>query len=340
MERSKHIKGLGAFILITVFSVGLILYFTFSEDTVSAVKNLEPGDILILLILWFAVLSFDGLAIYLMAAASGEKVRLSAGLGTSAFKYFFNMITPVGLGGAPSMIYYLTKEGVPPGKSSSAILTKIMMNAALILLGAQFAFAENFSLFREQRIIFTVFVITSIVQAGFILSIIMIILLPHYLIGIITKAGNYLSRYRFFRKAANIRKFLVLEASAARRSFRYYFKHHIILFLCAVCANGISYISSLTIMFFVLRSFGITVAFPLALSFGALLIFIIGFLPTPGGSGLAETLFVLFLSNAAPVYILGVAVILWRFFLYYLSAGIGLVISVKYLSDFTLGKRK
>lgn len=127
------------------------------------------------------------------------------------------MITPIGLGGAPSMIYYLTREGVPPGKSSSAILTKIMINAALILLGAQFAFAKNFSLFKEQRIIFIVFIITSVIQAGFILSIIMIILLPHYLIGIITKAGNFLSRYRFFKKAANIRKFLVLEASAARR---------------------------------------------------------------------------------------------------------------------------
>lgn len=46
MGHSQHIKGLAAFVLITVISVGLILYFTYSEETVSAVK-ISTGRILL-----------------------------------------------------------------------------------------------------------------------------------------------------------------------------------------------------------------------------------------------------------------------------------------------------
>jgi len=55
------------------------------------------------------------------------------------------------------------------------------------------------------------------------------------------------------------------------------------------------------------------------------------FFPHREAPVLAETLFVLILSGFVPVSVLGIAVIMWRLFLYYITAGIGMVISFRYL---------
>ncbi len=337
MKITKQTRNFLYFLGLTLVSLSLILYFTVDGNTLSALKSLRTEFIWVLLFLWFATYSFDSIAIYFMVSAGGERVSLKSAYGTSAFKTFFNMITPVGLGGPPAMIFYLTSRGVPPGKSSSTILTKIMINAAWILLGALAAFAVNYSALSAQKLVLGAFIVTALIQTGFILSVVLIILMPHYFIGFLTRAGNFLGRFRLFKKVDNLRKFLVMEAAAARRSFRMYFRNHAAAFFAASVSNGISYAFSITILYYVLKTLGIDVSLHLSLSFAALLIFIIGFLPTPGGSGLAETLFVLILSGAVPVSVLGIAVIMWRFFLYYITAGIGMVISFKYLSGFSPG---
>jgi glycosyltransferase 2 family protein len=65
----------------------------------------------------------------------------------------------------------------------------------------------------------------------------------------------------------------------------------------------------------------------------AMLIFLISFMPTPGASGLGEVLFIALFSGTVKVELVGVAVVLWRIFYQYLSAGLGAFFTARFFSD-------
>jgi uncharacterized membrane protein YbhN (UPF0104 family) len=69
-----------------------------------------------------------------------------------------------------------------------------------------------------------------------------------------------------------------------------------------------------------------------------MLLFLITFMPTPGAIGLGEAIFLLLFSKTVPSYMLGIAIVLWRFFFHYLSAILGAISSSKYMSDLIVGK--
>lgn len=340
MRISKKNRNLLFFIVLTLLSFGAILYFTADSSTFTALRSFNIRSILILFLLWGIIYSFDALAFYFMVVSGGEKISYADSYRTSALKTFFMMITPLGMGVTPALIYYLSNNKIPGGKSSSTVLTKVMINALWILLGALLSFFLNSNVIMENIFIFIAFVVTCSIQIIFVLLIILMILFPHYILGFLIKIGHLLSRFKILKRTEIIKKYLVHEASVARRSFRLYFKKHILTFIAAVFSNGIAYFATLSVLYFVIRGLGQDVTFLHTLTFTALMIFIIGFLPTPGGSGLAEILFVLILSKSVPVAILGVAVVIWRFFIYYISVGIGLSLSFRYLSNFIIGKRE
>ncbi len=338
----KHEKNRNMLLLLlfTVFSVGLILYFTADSSTLVAIKTFNSWYFLVLFLMWATLYSFDAFSFYFMVLSSEERISVAAAYRMSALKTASMMLTPLGMGVTPALIYYLSLEKIPAGKSSSVVLTRVMVNALWILCGSFFSFFFNSSLIMGNRLIFVAFIITSGIQTLFILFVIFMMLFPYYVLGILIKTGQILSHFKVLKKTVRIKRILVHEASSARKSFKLYFQKHLVFFLWAVLLNGLGYATTLSVLYFILKGFGQQALFLHTVTFTALMIFIIGFLPTPGGSGLAEILFVLILSQSVSVSILGVVVVVWRFFIYYISTGIGLSFSLRYFSKIFSGKKK
>ncbi len=328
------------FITLTLVTLAAIVYFTADETTVTALMHFRLSFFLILFFLWVLIYSFDSLAFFFMVLSSGERIPPAISYRTSALKTFFMMVTPVGMGVTPALIYYLSSNKISTGKSSSLVLTKVMINALWILSGAILSFFLNYTAIMRNTVLFVSFIITIALHVVFISMVVLLILFPYHAIGFLTGISRILSKLKIIKKIEGIKYFLVHEAFAARKSFRLYFKKHIGTFLAAVLSNGLSYFFTLSVLFFVLKGLGQDVTFAETSLFTALMVFIIGILPTPGGSGLAEILFIILLSGRIEVAILGVAVVIWRLFIYYISAGIGLSISIKYLSKFLVGRKK
>ncbi len=327
-------------ILLTIITFAAVIYFTADESTVTALGNIHVSDLLILLLLWLCIYSFDSFAFFLMVLSSGEKVNLATAYRTSALKTFSMMATPLGMGVTPALIYFLSNNKIPTGRSSSLVLTKVMINALWILTGATVSFIVNHSVIMHSKVLFLPFVFTFVLHIVFISMVVLLMLSPYKAIGFLVKFSRLLSKLKIIKKPGRIKHFLVHEAFTARKSFRLYFKRHKGTFIAAITSNGLSYFFTLSVLYFVLKGLGHTVPFSEALTFTAMMLFVIGVLPTPGGSGLAEVLFVLLLSKTVNSAILGVAVVIWRFFIYYISTGIGLLISVKHLSSFIVHKNK
>lgn len=340
MSLSYRNKQLVVFTVISVISIAVVLLLTVNEETLIAIKHLKVRDLLPLGFLWALSLGFDALSIYFIVRASGEHVSLYVSLQTSAVKYFFNMITPFSFGGQPVMIYYLTQNNVPPGKSSTVVMTKLMLMALWTFLGALAAFYFYTGLIVSHTAILIIFVVACVIQTAFILSIILLMLFPQLFIGFLIRIGKLGQKFKLFKKTDALKRTIISEASAARRSFKRYFKSHFIFFSSGVIANGISYSALLLMLYFVLQGLGIPFEPWHAMAFTAILFLVMGFFPTPGASGFAEGLFILFVSTSASISILGVAVIIWRFFTHYLSMFVGFFFSAKHLSGFVLKKGK
>ena len=71
-----------------------------------------------------------------------------------------------------------------------------------------------------------------------------------------------------------------------------------------------------------------------------LLLFLLSFMPTPGASGLGEILFVVLFDQAVSNHVLGLGVIMWRFFFNYSGAMIGAVVSAKSFTGIRVKKRR
>jgi len=335
--RNKYII---IFLIITITTIGIILFLTANKKTLEALITLKLTDLFYLLLLWLISLLFDGLSIYFLVKASDENITAYTSLQTSAIKYFFNMITPFSFGGQPVMVYYLSQQNISTGKSSSIVMTKLLLMSIWAFLGAAVAFYFNSELITSNLTVLIIFVVTGFLQTLFVLSIIFIMLFPHLFLKFFLFAGKLGQRFKLLKKTRKLKRNLIIEGAAVRRSFKHYFKKHFLFFSIGIISNGISYLALLTMLYFVFHSFGYTIPLSHAMAFTALLFLIMGFFPTPGASGFAEGLFLLMVSKSTPVAILGISVLIWRFFTHYLSMIVGMVFSIHHLSGFILDKKK
>jgi uncharacterized protein (TIRG00374 family) len=92
-------------------------------------------------------------------------------------------------------------------------------------------------------------------------------------------------------------------------------------------------------LWLILLGLGINVTFLTGLVLASMLIFLLSFMPTPGAIGLGEAIFFLLFSKTIPSYMIGIAIVLWRFFFHYLSAILGAINSSNYLSDILVRKQ-
>ena len=65
---------------------------------------------------------FEGVSIFFIARFFGSKPNIISTTAYSASNGFYSLITPTGAGGQPAAIFYMSRDGMSPGKASFAIL--------------------------------------------------------------------------------------------------------------------------------------------------------------------------------------------------------------------------
>ncbi|NCD33249.1 MAG: flippase-like domain-containing protein [Spartobacteria bacterium] len=320
----KAVRRMVLFLIVSIAAIAAAIYFTWSPHTVDAIKKVSPVFIPILLVTWLANVTFDALSLKCLAAGTSSPISFLVAYQTSVLRVFFNIITPFNIGGQPFMVYFLSQKGMPAGKASSMVFTKLMSLAVFTLTGAFTAYFFLGSELKANELLNVGIRIAAMICALFVTLLIIMLVYPHPMIVMGLKVrSSFRKMYPKKRKMPRMSFKIVHVINEARHSFRWYFGKHRYWFLFGMLYSFLMYCTDLLLIFFSVRGLGLPISFQEGIVLCSVFELLLAFLPTPGAAGLGEFVFVILFSQVVPSYMIGLPLVVWRFFYNYLSAVLG-----------------
>ena len=308
MERIKKLIK----ITILFYAIGglLVLIFTFRRDTFQILSSINIYFLFLIIIFWISSIFFDILKLHiLLKKLTNYAESLYFTLKIHLIGLFFNAITPFQTGGFPFQIHILTKRNVSVPDAMVSFMIKGLSNFLLAFMLVPFAIF----VFRKNIFILPIVIILFLLLIFFLL----IFFLPHDFI-IIKKIEK---KFKIFKK-------LTHNFALFKSTWKSFIKMGKLMF-------SVFILSILSFLFHILMTpsifyaLGVKVNPIQAMFLHTLSLVIFVAMPTPGGSGITEAGGALLFATIAPKYIVGVFVIIWRFFTYYLGSILGGIIYLK-----------
>ncbi len=306
-----------------------VLYFTTDESTLEQLQQIDPGFLVLALLLHVVALVFWALRIQKMAGSLGYRVRFRHCLNLVFANMLVAAITPSQAGGEPVRIHELYRADVKIGDATAVVIMERVLDG--IVLGAAGAFAMLFlgsywsSLAAGVSIImYAAWVFITLFVLIFAFS----VKNPDHLKHFLKRVSGWIGRKW---KMKRIESFLVSidrEVDNFHESLGRFVKHGKAGLLWGFFFTGLFWFSEFVIASLLLMGLGQPPYF-IESFVVQLIIAVIMMIPlTPGGSGVAElsatSLYGLFVNSS----IVGVFVLLWRLILYYFNIALGLLASL------------
>ncbi|MFA5031857.1 MAG: flippase-like domain-containing protein [bacterium] len=327
---AKQLKsGMRIFFIITTLTVTVIFIFTASKETLSALKQVNYLFLGLTTLVCILRLYFECLRLQVLGSVLGKKISLKR---TAEFTFggYFLSILPFGVGGLPLQFYILMKEKFSFGESG----TVIVMRGITYLLA--FVFAIPVIIYYRN-----IFESSGLkMLSGYILVVYSIFLilftLAMWKTEWIKTQINKLSIFFILKhkdKLASWINKLADEIENFKLGFKKCCTHGIYKFLLVILLSGVSLLCFVLMVPLLFRSLGVSVPIVETSIIQFILTFLLMFSPSPGGSGIAEGAGFLLFNSYCPKCLMGVFIVLWRFFTYYTGVIIGGIFILKLLTE-------
>ena len=319
-------KGLGISLTLSVTAALSVLIYHFEEETLESLLYMRKEFLFVAGLMVLTLCLLEGLRIKVLVATltQGKRISLFAGMEIFLMTFFFAAVTPFAAGEWPAHIYALKRHGLSIGEATAvtvmrAFVTRILFTAAAFLM---------FLYFLEQPIpnfINQVFIYAFLGSLASTLVLLLLIWKPHLLERLLQKVS-------FLEKSARGRKvffYLREEMGEYRDATHSLSRWHI---------GSVALIVLLTLGFWffffsiapvLLLGLNRVVPFTQALSWQLIVQMITFYVPLPGGSGVVELGVARLYSFFVPASVLGLFVLSWRFFTYYLLLFFGGLVALK-----------
>lgn len=297
-------------VLIIVSSI--TIYFTIDLDSLSTLGTFNLTSLLLAFVALALGMYFDGLRLQRLVRMGGYSLSLIAILRVIFGNYFMAMLTPGASGGAVAQALILRSYHVPIGKAAPIVLVRTVFSILfLIVMLPIILLTEPIDvpyITNTQLLGVSIFVVISTFMGMYLLQ-------TRFMKGLVTwiskiaKKGNpkaWLIKLEEFNGglrllyANPIQSFIVFIESALS-----------LLFLYAI-APALMY------------AFTPDISIVEILNRMILLNLILYFAPTPGGTGVAEGLFVYLFASFVPIGTVGLVAVAWRIVAEYVPFFIGL----------------
>ncbi|MBN1283404.1 MAG: flippase-like domain-containing protein [Proteobacteria bacterium] len=311
------------FCAITIFIIGLVIAKTAGPETWHAIREMNSSYLLLALILGAAMISLNAVIIKVLAAAAETRIGFLYAVETVLSYWFLSSISPTVTGGEPLMIYMLTKKGVPFGKA----LTIALVRGFLVLLVIAVA-APSIIYFRGD-LIENVYLRKFFYSIAAVISLAVVFLAyafhnPRKIERLIRRVRLRAAKWKILsRYAETIEKKMdtwIDDFVACLKSFLKYRRKTI---LAVVALTLLSMAANYLIAYAILAGLGFMISPLVVVMIQFVLYFFLYFTPTPGGSGVAEGGSYIMFAAYVPTHLLGVFIVLWRFFTTYLWMVLG-----------------
>ena len=308
-KRNLIVRWFRIFLVVTVVSVIGVLVFTTGRDTLQAFRNFAPLYFLLALLVTAAFYYFELLRIQVLGHAMGKPISLRA---ASEF-YFggcFLTVVPTGVVGVPFQLYVLHRDGLNLGEAGNIIVMRAILNVLILPLLVPIILLEK-ELLRGR----------FVVRAGSYVGIIVLLLVILFIV------------FLFMPKRWSKGKFsrVYNELQKLRVAIKQTFTHGKLFFLLSFGTTLVARCAFFTIPYVLFKGLGVDPPFLTTFVIQIILSYLLLFIPTPGSTGVAEAGGFGFWRLICPAHLLGLYVVIWRFYTGLLAMIIGGILILRLL---------
>ena len=317
------------FLLVTL---GVVLFIGLKgndlEELAAALKNFSPAYFVLCLGCWGVYLLTDALSVHCFLARQGYRLRLIDSLHAAIVGLYYCNITPGASGGQPMEMYVLSKKKVPIGYSGSAMAVKfVCFQVTLLITGAAlWLFNREFVTQHTQGIRWMV-LLGYIVNCFSISGVVLMAISRRAMMWVISKCIAVGVKLRLCKDPEASREKWTNHCTNFLDSFRMLLSHPVDL-LVQVLIAFVQLMSLMLVIRCIYLGMGLSgVSLIQIITVGVLLYISASYTPLPGASGAQEGGFALFFRAIFPDATLFVALMIWRFFTYYLTVLAGAAVT-------------
>jgi uncharacterized protein (TIRG00374 family) len=337
-DRAGIRKGLEIFFGLSVASISIIFLFTDWGKTAQALSRVEPGYLVLALLLATADWLGGGVRLYLLTRGLSAHVTLRSATKAALSNTAMGAITPSQMGGGPAQVFLLYKNGLPLLEAMSASLMTFVVTMVFFVVSAgaitfsgvntSIEDATVRSLFRYG---FIVFLVCGTLFMAFIAR-------PSWLRKLLRWFFSFLSLFRrqhFLRPGSRANR--AIEATAQIHEINvYYLRNRFPALVLSLLLTAVVFGFKCFAAYFIVRGLGVTAGVWEVVSIQILILLAVYFFPTPGGTGAAELGSAVLMAQILPMELLMVYVVLWRIVVMYIAVILGSVVMLRALGQDTL----
>ncbi|AJC73788.1 hypothetical protein AJ81_05790 [Pseudothermotoga hypogea DSM 11164 = NBRC 106472] len=309
-------------LLASLLIVFLIAGFTDLRATLDAMKRISFEWIFAILLLvlfdWFS----ETLTVWLFARSYKAKVSLIYLFKNTLVGRFFSAITPFSTGGQPAQIAFLGKRGVEYGQATAMLVSRFLFYQIVVTGASVFGLLRAYSMFAKRISNLALLAFFGFALNGFVLFLLFLFTLNRSLAEkTISKVSKLFVSLRIVKRKELFQQKLLEQTRLFHDCMTQSAKNPLISVLALLMAL-LEVVAKISVTYFVARSLNITSSY-FNVAMTQLVVFLVAsFVPTPGATGASEgvyTLFFKFLFGPKTV----AALLVWRFFTYYLNIIVG-----------------
>ncbi len=321
-------KGLSA--LLIALSVAAVFCIAFGNPELSnawdALRSLDTRWIIGLFFCWAGYAFFDVLGTWFCLKKQGFSLGIGTVLSITLIGFYYSNITPGASGGQPMQVNSLRKAGVPVGNGTTAVTVRLIANQFMVsMLSLVFLLLNRDFVYQQlQGAIW-------FVRIGWIINfaVVPLVLLAAFQRRLIRKIASWLisllSKLRLIkdRNDAAVKTNEVLDTYHTAIHDLFCSPGH--LLIQCLC-SAVSLLALTGSIVFVYYAFGLSgTSWDRLLTLSLLLFISASYTPLPGASGAQEGGFMYYFNGIFPGGTKGLALLIWRFFTYYLFLFTGII---------------
>jgi uncharacterized protein (TIRG00374 family) len=329
-------KWITSSILISIFSIAIVLIFTLDATTTEVVRKIRPEYIIAAFVIHILSFFVWGQRIRVMCSALGHKVGLFRSFEIVVSGTFVAALTPSSIGGEPLRIHLLSQDKMPIGKATAVILGERILDAILMLLAAPFSLYLFHGLLSDSNLNIVI-ILGGLLSVASLAFVIYALLRPRYVkLAINNLVGWMIKRFSGKKMGDKLYK---LSESIDREIDEF---HESIYLFSTEGRAGLFYGIIYTVLYWIVDFASLPVILMglnqppsvlICFAAQALILIIIVVPLTPGSSGVAEFAAISLFSVFMPASVLGITVAAWRAFTFYTNIVVGGFVSFKLLKD-------
>lgn len=309
------------------------------SSAIAAFKEIEPQWIALCALSYLGTVALDAGSLYYFLRRQGQKISFPYAVMVSIMGSYYSNITPGATGGQPMQVYYMAKKKVSVGVATSALTVKFFCFQFMLAVLGTVLWIANGPFIYEQLGRNRWILIVGYSYNCFTVCLVLLMALVKKPVQVILRLVIRLGKKLHLVKdeEATLNRWNEVH-DTFYDSIRQIARHPIDLMVQLVYAT-LHLLSLMAVIYFLYEAFGLSgVGYWQLTALGLMLYTSAAYTPLPGASGAQEGVFALYFSQVFPDGIRLMALLLWRFFTYYVSLIVGAVTSV--MHGFLSGRHK